>query len=83
MQPLPSWSSVMQSCSGVAAVAALAKRHHSGTEMNTSTGFKREQQALSDTWDEHLNVRFTHTLTMDWMLPGIPPPAHRSSWRWW
>ena len=28
-------------------------------------------------------VRFTHTLAMDWMLPGVPPTDRKSSSPWW
>ncbi len=31
---------------------------------------------------DEMVIRFTHTVTMDWMLPGIPPPGSRSRFRW-
>ncbi|MGH7494565.1 MAG: hypothetical protein ACREOO_19505 [bacterium] len=40
------------------------------------------QQALVETWEEHIKGEFEtksteHTLAMDWMLPGIAPTGKR------
>jgi hypothetical protein len=32
---------------------------------------------------DEIVLRFTHTIRMDWMLPGIPPSGKRSKLRWW
>lgn len=32
---------------------------------------------------DELNVKFTHSVPMIWMLPGCRRPTRSSRWRWW